>query len=101
MPFAPHMAEEVWEHLGCVDELAYAPYPEVVQSYLYDATATYVIQVNGKVRGRFDLPKDQTEEVILKHAKAHPHVAKYLEGSTIVKVIFVPNKLLNFVLLPS
>ncbi|MBA3602454.1 MAG: leucine--tRNA ligase [Parachlamydiaceae bacterium] len=97
MPFAPHLAEEIWEKLGCTDVLSTAPYPEVIESYLYDAIATYVVQVNGKLRGKFDLPKDQSEEVILELAKKHPQVAKFLEGATISKVIFVPNKLLNLV----
>lgn len=97
MPFAPHLAEEMWENLGCKEVLSTAPYPEMIESYLYDAIATYVVQVNGKLRGKFDLPKDQPEEVILELAKKHPQVSKYLEGATIAKVIFVPNKLLNLV----
>ncbi len=97
MPFAPHLAEEIWEKLGHTESLSTAPYPEVIESYLYDAIATYVVQVNGKLRGRFDLPKDQPEEVILELAKKHPQVAKFLDGATISKVVFVPNKLLNLV----
>lgn len=98
MPFAPHIAEEVWQMLGCIEELSRTPYPEVIESYLYDAMATYVVQVNGKVRGKFDLPKDQTEDVILALAKEHPHVKKYLNGATISKIVFVPNKLLSLVI---
>lgn len=97
MPFAPHLAEEVWEKLGCTEELSTAPYPEIDESYLYDATATYVVQVNGRVRGKFELPKDQPEEVILELAKKHPHIVKYLDGMTISKIVFVPNKLLSLV----
>ncbi len=97
MPFAPHLAEEMWEKLGCTEVLSTAPYPEVIDRYLEDAIATYVVQVNGKLRGRFDLPKDQSEEVILELAKKHPQVVKFLDGATISKVIFVPNKLLNLV----
>jgi leucyl-tRNA synthetase len=97
MPFAPHLAEELWEKLGCKEELLTAPYPEVIESYLYDATATYVVQVNGKLRGKFELPKDQSEAVILELAKNHPQVSKYLDGLTIEKIVFVPNKLLSLV----
>lgn len=97
MPFAPHLAEEVWQKLGCTEELSTAPYPEIVESYLYDATATYVVQVNGRVRGKFELPKDQPEHVILELAKKHPHIIKYLDGMTINKIVFVPNKLLSLV----
>lgn len=72
----------------------------MVESYLYDATAIYVVQVNGKVRGKFDLPKDQPEHVILELAQKHPPIMKYLDGMAINKVIFVPNKLLNLVVAP-
>lgn len=97
-PFAPHLAEEVWEQLGCNESLSYAPFPIANENYLRDEVVTYVVQINGKVRGRFDLPKDQTQEVITEAAKQNPHVAKYLDGFAIEKVIFVPNKLLNIVL---
>ncbi len=97
-PFAPHLAEEVWEQLECVEPLSYCPLPEVDEKYLQDEVITYVVQINGKLRGRFDLPKDQTEEVILEAAKRHPHVAQYIDGKEVQKVIFVPNKLLNIVL---
>ncbi len=98
MPFAPHLAEEIWEMLGCKESLSYAPYPTVDEKYLQDAVVTYVVQVNGKVRGKFDLPKDETQEVILTAAKKNPLIAKYLDGQTVQKVVFVPNKLLNIVL---
>lgn len=98
MPFAPHLAEEIWEFLGCKESLSYAPYPKVDEKYLQDATITYVVQINGKVRGKFELPKDESQEVVLEAAKKNPTVAKYLEGQTLQKVIFVPNKLLNLVL---
>lgn len=98
MPFAPHIAEEVWEMLGCKESLSFAPYPLVEEKYLHDATTTYVVQINGKVRGKFELPKDETQDVVLEAAKKNLTVAKYLEGKMIQKVIFVPNKLLNLVL---
>lgn len=98
MPFAPHLAEEIWEYLGNKESLTYASYPKVEEKYLRNATVTYVVQINGKVRGKFELPIDETQEVVLASAKIHPIIAKYLEGQTVQKVIFVPNKLLNIVL---
>jgi len=98
MPLAPHVAEEIWHHLGYRESLSYTPYPEVIQKYLEDETMTYVVQVNGKLRGRFELPKDQTQEVVMSAAKKHQLIAKYIDGQTIEKVIFVPNKLLNIVI---
>lgn len=100
-PFAPHMAEEVWELLGSKENLSYMAYPKVDEQYLYNATVTYVVQINGKVRGKFELPKDESQDVVFEAAKKNPIVLKYLEGQTVQKIIFVPNKLLNLVLVPS
>jgi leucyl-tRNA synthetase len=96
-PFAPHMAEELWESLGHQELLAYAPFPEPVSHYLEDAVITYVVQVNGKLRGRFELPKDEGQDVVLKAAKENPQILKHLNGHEVEKVIFVPNKLINIV----
>lgn len=97
-PFAPHIAEEVWEILGYKESLSYATWPTIDPKYLVDDVITYVVQINGKLRGRFELPKDQSQEVILEAAKQHPNIAKMIDGQEIAKVIFVPNKLLNIVL---
>jgi leucyl-tRNA synthetase len=96
-PLAPHAAEEMWENLGGKSAVSLQPFPKVDEQYLQDETITYVVQVNGKVRGRFELPKNQPQEVILEAAKAHPIIAKFLDGQTLEKVVFVPNKLLNLV----
>ncbi len=101
MPFAPHIAEEAWELLGIKERLSDAPYPEVNPKYLEDDIITYVVQVNGKVRGRFELPKDQSEEAVMKAARNHAGVLRYLDGQQVLKVIFVPNKLLNIVVNPK
>ncbi len=96
-PFAPHLAEELWEMLGGQGSVSQSEWPKADPRYLVEDTVTYVVQVNGKLRGRFDLPKDQSQEVILKQAQEHPQIAKHLSG-VIRKVVFVPNKLLNFVI---
>lgn len=95
-PFAPHIAEEIWEHLGGAESIAYAPFPIANPVYLEEKMATYVLQVNGKLRGKWDLPKDRTKEEILALAEKDPRIAKYLEAK-ITNVIFIPNKLLNIV----
>jgi leucyl-tRNA synthetase len=97
-PFAPHLAEEAWEQLGCKESLTYDSLPEVEEKYLQDDVITYVVQINGKLRGRFELPKDQPQETVLKAAREHPHIIQLIDGKEIEKVIFVPNKLLNIVL---
>ncbi len=96
-PFAPHIAEELWEALGNAPSILKAPFPEADPKYLVDETVIYIVQVNGKLRGRFDLPKDQSEEAIVDLAKAEPTISKHLVG-TLRKVVFVPNRLVNFVI---
>jgi len=95
-PFAPHLAEEAWQILGGQQSISAMPYPEIPASYLVDEMVTYVVQVNGKVRGTFELPKAQTKEAIMELATSHPQISKHLTGN-IDKLIFVPDKLLNFV----
>lgn len=95
-PFAPHIAEELWEYLGEQQTLTYCPLPAVDPQYLVDTVVTYVVQINGKLRGRFDLPKDQSENQLLDFIRQKPEITKYLQNE-IEKVVFVPNKLLNIV----
>ncbi len=95
-PFAPHIAEEMWQILGRKDPLTFAPIPTVNPEYLVEDIATYVIQINGKLRGRFELPMNITENELMTIARSKPEVEKFLTGE-ILKTIFVPNKLLNIV----
>ena len=96
-PFAPHIAEEAWEHLGGKETISFEPYPEIDPKYLIDDTITYVVQVNGKLRGRWDLPKDKSQEEIMQFIHTQPNIKKHIGEGVISKVIFVPNKLLNIV----
>lgn len=96
-PFAPHIGEELWQELGESESIAYAALPAVDPKYLVDDTAVYVVQVNGKLRGRFELPKDKTEDELMALVRKQPEMEKHLVGE-IVKTIFVPNKLLNIVM---
>lgn len=100
-PYAPHVAEEIWELLGNPNSLAKHPWPEWDAKHFEEEMRTYVIQINGKVRGKIDLPKDQPEDVILEYAKTHPVTMKYLRDAEIEKSFFVPNKLLNLVVTPK
>ncbi|MCF7806234.1 MAG: leucine--tRNA ligase [Simkaniaceae bacterium] len=95
-PFAPHLAEECWELLGETKSLSYAPFPTYDPALLQEDSLRYIVQVNGKVRGSFDLPKGQSKDALFELAKTEPRIAKYLTGS-IVKVIYVPDKLMNIV----
>ena len=95
-PFAPHLGEELWQRLGQKEQITYALIPAVNPKYLIEKIVTYVVQINGKLRGRFELPMDQSEEELLAFVKEEDEVKKHLVGE-IVKTVFVPNKLLNIV----
>ncbi|NGX51045.1 MAG: Leucine--tRNA ligase [Chlamydiae bacterium] len=95
-PFAPHIAEECWEILGESSSLSYAPFPIADSKFLSEENATYVVQVNGKFRGKWELPKGKSQEELLEQMKGEEKIAKFLSGE-IVKVIYIPNKLLNIV----
>jgi leucyl-tRNA synthetase len=98
MPFAPHVAEEAWELLEFEEPLAYSLWPKVDPHFLQEASVIYVVQVNGKVRGRFEMPKGLSKDEIIELAKNDQNVSRYLEGNEVKKVIFVPDKLLNLVI---
>jgi leucyl-tRNA synthetase len=96
-PFAPHLAEELWQLLGHAQSLAYEPWPSYDPALLVEAEIEVPVQVNGKLRGRVKVLKDADQSAIEAAAKADSTVAQNLAGKTIAKVIFVPGKLLNFV----
>jgi leucyl-tRNA synthetase len=94
-PFAPHLAEELWEKLGESGTLAYAVWPQAEERWLVQSEVEIVVQLNGKVRQKILVPHQATKEVLEQAAKAV--LGSALEGKTILKVIVVPNKLVNFV----
>ncbi len=96
-PFAPHIAEELWERLGHGDTLAYEPWPDYDPSLLVENTMEIPVQVLGKLRGKIVMPTDAAPETVLAAAKADPKVLVHLEGKTIVKEIYVPGKMVNLI----
>ncbi len=97
-PFAPHISEELWEQLGHDDSIHIAEWPKYNEKYLIQDSVTIVIQVNGKLRGEVEVQTDSPEDKVVESAKSNPKVAGYLKDHTIRKTIFVPNKLVNFVI---
>jgi leucyl-tRNA synthetase len=95
-PFAPHIAEELWEQLGHADGVFASRWPEFDAALAAEDMIELVIQVNGKVRGRVAMPPDVTKEPALAAALAEPAVARFVPG-TPKKVIFVPGRLMNIV----
>ena len=96
-PFAPHLGEELWEYLGGEKTLAYEPWPVYDPAALVEDEIEIPVQVLGKLRGRIKVPVAATPADMEALAKANPDVAKFLEGKTIVKVIAVPKRMVNFV----
>ena len=96
-PFAPHVAEELWQILGHGESLTYAPWPEHDESLLVSDTKEIAVQVNGKVRGTATVAADASKEAVLEAAKAIENVQRHLEGKTIRKEIVVPGRLVNLV----
>ena len=96
-PFAPHLGEELWSRSGAQSELSYAAFPKADEQYLTEATKTYAISVNGKVRGQIELPVDVSKDEAISRAKADENVQRHIDGKTIRREIFVPGRMINIV----
>jgi len=89
-PFAPHLAEELWQKLGHAETLAYEPWPRYDEDLARDPQIELVVQVNSKVRARLQVPADVQQEDALARARADEHVQQFTAGKTLVKEVFVP-----------
>ena len=96
-PFAPHLSEELWESVGQADSVFNAPWPSYDESMVLDDTITIAIQVNGKLRGSIELQVDVSKDEVLEAAKSVDNVMKFVGEMSIIKEIYVPGKLVNFV----
>jgi leucyl-tRNA synthetase len=95
-PYAPHLAEELWERLGR-ERLWAEPWPDADPALLGRETFELVIQVNGRVRDRMQVPSDLADDELVERATASPRVQSYLDGGKIRQTIVVPKKLVNIV----
>ena len=96
-PFAPHIAEELWKHLGHTQSITYAPYPTHDDQYLQEDSKEYPVSFNGKVRFKRAFPTDMPVAEIEKAILADPQTAEQLQGKAPKKVIVVPNRIINVV----
>lgn len=96
-PFAPHLAEELWERLGHQESVYHHPWPDYDPELAKAPVITLIVQVNGRVRDRIEVPADLPEQQLKEIALASKKVASYTEGKEIEKVITVPGKLVNLV----
>jgi leucyl-tRNA synthetase len=96
-PFAPHLAEEIWEFLGNTKSIIYANYPEFDEGKATKQTIEFVVQINSKIRAKINANLDAAQEQIQELALAEENTKKFIGNQSIVKVIFVKNKLINFI----
>ena len=96
-PFAPHIAEEIYELIGGEGFITVSEWPEYDESKTVDATIEVGVQVNGKVRGAVTIPAGCDKDTALMAAKENARVASFIEGKKIVKEIYVPGKIINIV----
>jgi len=100
-PFAPHIAEELWETLGGQGFCCQQKWPEYDESKTVAQSVTIAVQVGGKMRGTVEVPAGSDNAAIEAAVQAEPRIAKFLEGMDVVKVIHVPGKLVNFIVKPK
>jgi leucyl-tRNA synthetase len=96
-PFAPHIAEELWQALGHKQSLAYEPWPEFDPALAKEDTIEVPVQINGKVRSKINVPAETDQGGLEAAARADERIAEQLAGKHVVKAIVVPGRLVNFV----
>ncbi len=96
-PFAPHIAEELWNVLGHANTLAYEPWPTYDPALLVEDSVEVPVQFNGKLRSKIVVPANSDAAALEAAARADEQVQKNLEGKTVVKVVAVPGRMVNFV----
>jgi leucyl-tRNA synthetase len=97
-PFAPHIAEELWERLGEEPSIQRAPWPQFDPAKLASTEVTLVVQVNGKHRAELSVPTGLPQDEAVRLASEHPKVMTFLVGKSVRRVIYVPGKILNLVI---
>jgi leucyl-tRNA synthetase len=97
-PFAPHLAEELWEKLGHSKSTAYEPWPAYDELKCAESTVEVVLQINGKIRSKVAVAKDTSNAELERLALDDANIKRYMDGKRVIKKIIVPNKLVNIVI---
>lgn len=97
-PVAPHMMEEIWQILGHTESISYEAWPTFDESKMVEDTVEIIVQVNGKVRGKFEVARDTDKNEVEKMALSENHVVAFLDGKEPKRMIVIPNKIVNIVL---
>jgi leucyl-tRNA synthetase len=96
-PFAPHVAEELWARLGHTESLVYQQFPRFDEALAAEQSVTLPVQINGKTRFRLEAPAGAPQDEIAALVTAHPDYARSTEGTTVVRVVIVPDRIVNIV----
>jgi leucyl-tRNA synthetase len=96
-PFVPHIADELWEAFGMSGRLFEHPWPEFNPNWAQDSNVTMAVQVNGKLRATIEMPKDTPQTEAENAAFSDTNVKRFMEGVSVRKVIYVPNKIINII----
>ena len=96
-PFVPHLSEEFWSLLGHSETITYQPWPQFDEDLIQLDEVTIAVQVNGKLRANINIAKDSDEKDVISEAMSLENVEKFTSEGNVVKTIYVPNRLLNFV----
>jgi len=94
-PFMPHLTEEFWIKTGGEGSVHNQKWPEFIEAKLIDNLISLPVQVNGKVRGTVEISREMSQEEVELKAKQQENVAKHLDGMTIIKVIYIKDKIIN------
>jgi leucyl-tRNA synthetase len=97
-PFVPHIAEEIWRRLGHTETIVFENWPEYNELLAKEDLTNIAVQVNGKLRGEFQIEIDIDVEIIEQMAKDLPEIQKWTDGKEILKVVVVPNRVVNIVI---
>ena len=97
-PFAPHVAEELWQFLGNKTSLAYEPWPGYNEEYLKEDSFNYPVSFNGKMRFNIELPVSLTREEVIKIVLADERAKKWIGNAIPSNIIFVPKRIVNIVI---
>jgi leucyl-tRNA synthetase len=95
--YAPHLGEELWEQLGHGESVSKSPWPDYDEALTAESEVTIVVQINGKVRDKFTAPPGMSGDIMKQRALSLEGVTKWLKDHRVIKVITVPDKLVNLV----
>ena len=97
-PFAPHITEELWSNLGNAGSVHISTWPVHDEGYLVQNVVKIAVMVNGKVRGEIEVPVDSEQEIVEAESLKNKNASSYIENADVKKIIFVKNKIINFVI---